>query len=61
MKVDSSEASIALYKQWLKTAAGKAIASAARRELKGHNLACWCRIGSPCHGDVLLKIANRMR
>lgn len=29
-----------------------------RRELKGKNLACWCKIGTPCHADVLLKIAN---
>lgn len=29
-----------------------------RRELAGKNLACWCKVGEPCHGDVLLKIAN---
>ncbi len=28
------------------------------RELRGKNLACWCPIGSPCHADVLLVIAN---
>ncbi len=27
-------------------------------ELLGKNLACWCKIGSPCHGDVLLELAN---
>lgn len=27
-------------------------------ELRGHDLACWCRPGAPCHADVLLKIAN---
>lgn len=26
--------------------------------LRGKNLACWCPIGSPCHADVLLKLAN---
>ena len=26
--------------------------------LRGGNLACWGKEGSPCHGDVLLKIAN---
>jgi hypothetical protein len=30
----------------------------ARRELKGCDLACSCKIGLPCHGDVLLEIAN---
>jgi hypothetical protein len=29
-----------------------------RRELRGKNLACFCPIGSPCHADVLLVIAN---
>jgi hypothetical protein len=29
-----------------------------RAELAGHNLACWCRPGSPCHGDVLIELAN---
>lgn len=27
-------------------------------ELRGRNLACWCRLGSPCHADVLLELAN---
>lgn len=27
-------------------------------ELKGKDLACWCKEGEPCHGDVLLKLAN---
>ena len=30
-----------------------------RAELRGKNLACWCRLDQPCHGDVLLEIANR--
>ena len=27
--------------------------------LRGKNLACWCRLGEPCHADVLLELANR--
>lgn len=27
-------------------------------ELRGKNLACWCAIGQPCHGDELIKLAN---
>jgi len=30
----------------------------ARSALRGKNLACWCKAGSPCHADVLLEIAN---
>lgn len=28
-------------------------------ELKGKNLACWCKPGEPCHADILLKLANQ--
>jgi hypothetical protein len=28
-------------------------------ELRGKNLACWCRLDQPCHADVLLEVANR--
>ena len=26
--------------------------------LRGKNLACWCKLGTPCHADVLLELAN---
>ncbi|GAS92665.1 DUF4326 domain-containing protein [Mycolicibacterium brisbanense] len=26
--------------------------------LRGHDLACWCPLSSPCHADVLLELAN---
>lgn len=31
---------------------------AVRSELRGHDLACWCRLDQPCHADVLLELAN---
>jgi hypothetical protein len=34
-------------------------ASSHRHELRGKNLACWCRSGAPCHADVLLELANQ--
>jgi hypothetical protein len=33
--------------------------AAARHELRGKDLACWCPPDQPCHADVLLEIANR--
>lgn len=33
----------------------------ARDDLRGKNLACWCPIGSPCHADILLKLANEVQ
>lgn len=31
---------------------------AALADLRGLNLACWCKPGAPCHADVLLELAN---
>ncbi len=28
------------------------------KELKGKNLACWCKLTDPCHADVLIRLAN---
>lgn len=30
-----------------------------RAELRGKNLACFCKPGDPCHCDVLLELANK--
>lgn len=27
--------------------------------LRGKDLACWCKPGTPCHADVLIEIANQ--
>lgn len=27
-------------------------------QLRGRNLACWCKLDEPCHADVLLRLAN---
>lgn len=28
------------------------------QDLKGKNLACWCKLGEPCHADILLELLN---
>lgn len=32
----------------------------ARHELTGLNLACWCRLTLPCHGDVWLLLTGQL-
>jgi hypothetical protein len=51
--------------QWLRGTLDPALSPGAppsretiRAELGGHNLACWCRPGTPCHADVLIDLAN---
>lgn len=53
---------VAVYRFYLwltQTVAGRELASEARAELRGKNLACWCPIGGPCHADVLLAAAKK--
>ncbi len=46
------------FARWLEnTPEGRAVAAAAR-ELRGFNLACACPLDGPCHGEILLRIAN---
>jgi hypothetical protein len=44
------------YRQHL--AAHPELAAAARTELVGRDLVCWCRPEQTCHADVLIDIAN---
>lgn len=43
------------YRQWV---AETGMDMDVRTELAGKDLACWCRIGDPCHAGALLEIAN---
>jgi Domain of unknown function (DUF4326) len=47
---------VARYRRYL--ADHPELAEAARRELAGKDLACWCKPGDLCHADVLLEVAN---
>lgn len=56
---------VELCGQWLKGTLDPALSPGAppdraviRAELKGHNLACWCKAGTPCHADTLIELAN---
>ncbi|WP_024801473.1 DUF4326 domain-containing protein [Nocardia sp. BMG51109] len=48
------------FREWLVHSDDDAAAAmrAALPELRGKDLACWCPPGDPCHGDVLLDLAN---
>lgn len=46
------------YRAWLATQ--PALIAAARAELTGRDLACWCPLdGHPCPADVLLELTRR--
>ncbi|MDG4818260.1 DUF4326 domain-containing protein [Micromonospora sp. WMMD956] len=49
-------AAVEQYRQWIATHPD--LIAAARRDLAGRDLACWCPPDQPCHADVLLTVAN---
>jgi len=54
--VDSREDAIRAYEDWIFNQ--PELLEAAKRELKGKVLGCFCKPTYSCHGDILLKIAN---
>lgn len=58
--VRTNEDAVRLYRAWmeLNLKLHPDIMRAALAELRGKNLACWCRLDGPCHADVLLELAN---
>lgn len=40
------------------TAPERGTARLSMEEIRGKDLACWCRLDQPCHADALLEIAN---
>lgn len=57
-KVASPQEAVQKYEEWLMTQ--PELIEAAKKELKGKTLGCWCKIkgNEPCHADILLKVAN---
>ena len=53
--VDNAEA-VAMFGTYLSE--HPELVAAARRELRGKTLMCWCAPDEPCHADVWLEIAN---
>lgn len=57
--VPDAAAATAKFRRWLtRSKTGRVVATVARDELRGRDLACWCPLDAPCHADVLLEIAN---
>lgn len=54
----TAEEAVALYRHSIEQWWPEEFAADVRRELRGKDLACWCRLDQPCHADVLLELAN---
>lgn len=49
---------VELYAATLRGPVGRRYAETFARLLRGKDLACTCPLGTPCHGDLLLQLAN---
>lgn len=61
--VENAEQAVALFRRALVHELSRRTPAADRAadlvaNIHGKNLACWCRLGNPCHADVLLELAN---
>ena len=54
--VPSRAVAVERYRSWLPTQPD--LLAAARAELAGRDLLCWCPPDGPCHADVLLAVVN---
>ncbi|QCG95027.1 DUF4326 domain-containing protein [Azospirillum sp. TSA2s] len=57
-KGEAIAASVKAFEGWLALPQQRRLRDRAAFALRGKHLACWCPVGSPCHGDVLLRLAN---
>lgn len=49
------------YREWLEGSdEGRLLIEKMRLELRGKNVACFCGLDKPCHGDVILEFANKL-
>lgn len=55
--IKTVEESIEWYKWYLSTY-GEDFIKKIKEKLAGKNLMCWCRVGDPCHADLLLELVN---
>src|SRR5699024_5319695 len=56
VELASAQQVMELYRRFVESTTG--YVDRVRNELAGRDLMCWCPLDRPCHGDVLIDIAN---
>ena len=57
--VHAKSIAVTLFHGFIELPENFRLLAAVKRDLRGKNLACWCKPGEPCHADVLLELANK--
>lgn len=55
---DTAAEVVAMFRDWISAPYSESNSDLDLSELRGLDLACWCKPGAPCHADVLLELAN---
>lgn len=57
-KAAATELAVRVFAAWIEHPAQRKLLAAVQFGLRGKKLACWCKAGTPCHADILLRLAN---
>lgn len=55
----TGEQVLGLFRAYMEINEGLFIQEMKLRQIRGKDLACWCRLDQPCHADILLELANQ--
>jgi hypothetical protein len=53
------EKAVSMFQSWILARENKDLRERAINALRGKNLACWCKPGTPCHADIWLELVNQ--
>lgn len=56
-KPEAQAAAVRLYDAWIMHPGQSLLRDRIRLRFKRTRPACWCKIGSPCHGDIVARVA----
>ena len=57
-QADAHALAVGHYRAWIEQSDPQGVREAARQDLRGRPLCCWCPPHLECHADVLLEMAN---
>jgi uncharacterized protein DUF4326 len=58
-RLEAAQLALEAFRDWITSPAQSILLDHARAILRGYNLVCFCPHDWPCHGDILLELANQ--
>lgn len=62
-KIENAQQAVDRFRHYIETEGARSINSDVNKlaiGLKGRNVACWCKEGDPCHGDVWIEYSEEL-